>query len=86
MLVTGRQQEFTRALPHPMFIMDAYYIEGFSGRSDGKESARMCEVWVRKIPRRRAWQPISVFLSGESPWTEEPGGLQSVGSQRGRHD
>ena len=86
MLVTGRQQEFTRALPHPMFIMDAYYIEGFSGRSDGKESARMCEAWVRKIPRRRAWQPISVFLSGESPWTEEPGGLQSMGSQRGRHD
>ena len=24
---------------------------------------------------RRAWQPTSVFLPGESPWTEEPGGL-----------
>ena len=22
-----------------------------------------------------------VFLPGESPWTEEPGGLQSTGSQ-----
>ena len=22
-----------------------------------------------------------VFLPGESPWTEEPGGLQSMGSQ-----
>ena len=43
MLVTGRQQEFTRALPHPMFIMDAYYIEGFSGISDGKEPT--CNVW-----------------------------------------
>ena len=42
--------------------------------------------WVRKIPWRRAWQPISVFLSGESPWTEEPGGLQSMGSQRVRQD
>jgi len=49
MLVTGRQQEFTRALPHPMFIMDAYYIEGFSGRSDGKESACMCEAWVQPL-------------------------------------
>ena len=25
----------------------------------------------------------SVFLPGESPWTEEPGGLWSMGSQRG---
>ena len=41
---------------------------GFSGGSDGKESA--CNVaesdsWVRKIPRRREWQPIPVFLPGE---------------------
>ena len=28
-----------------------------------------------KIPWRRAWQPTAVFLPGESPWTEEPGGL-----------
>ena len=26
-------------------------------------------------------QPIPVFLSGESPWAEEPGELQSMGSQ-----
>ena len=25
-------------------------------------------------------------LSWKSPWTEEPGGLQSMGSQRLRHD
>ena len=25
------------------------------------------------------WQPTPVFLPGESPWTEEPGGLQSAG-------
>ena len=24
---------------------------------------------------RRAWQPSPVFLAGESPQTEEPGGL-----------
>ena len=28
------------------------------------------------------WQSASVFLPGESPQTEEPGGLQSIGSQR----
>ena len=33
-----------------------------------------------------AWQPISVFLPGESPWTEESGGLQSMGLQKVRHN
>ena len=28
----------------------------------------------------------SSILSWEIPWTEEPGGLQSMGSQRVRHD
>ena len=37
---------------------------------------------VGKIPWRRAQQPTLVCLPGESPWTEEPGGLQPKGSQR----
>ena len=28
---------------------------------------------------RRAWQPTPVFLPGESPWTEEPGGYSPWG-------
>ena len=35
---------------------------------------------------RWVWQPTPVFFSGESPWTEEPGGLQSMGLQRVGHD
>ena len=42
--------------------------------------------WVGKIPWRRAWQPTPVFWPGESPWTEEPGGLQSMSSKRVGHD
>jgi len=41
------------------------------------------EGWIPgsgKIPWRRAWQPTPVFL------TEEPEGLQSIGSQRVEHD
>ena len=30
--------------------------------------------------------PHSSILAWEIPWTEEPGGLQSMGSQRVRHD
>ena len=36
------------------------------------------ETWVRSLgwedPLERAWEPTLVFLPGESPWTEEPGG------------
>ena len=52
-------------------------------------SLRRCRVdsWVRKIPWRRKEQPTPVSLSlspyygWEIPWTEEPGGLQSMESQ-----
>ena len=39
------------------------------------------DPWVGKIPWRRKWQPTPVLLPGESPRTEEPGRLQSMGSQ-----
>ena len=36
--------------------------------------------WVGKIPWRRKWQLT------QHPWTEKPGGLQSMGPQRVGHD
>jgi len=65
------------------------FLLGFSGGTSGKESTCQCrrhkgcafDPWVGKIPWRRAWQPTLVFLPGESPWTEEPDGLQSMGLQ-----
>ena len=64
---------------------------GFPGGSDGEESACNAgdlgfDPWIRKIPWRRAQQPTPGFLPGESPWTEEPGRLQSMGSHRVGHD
>ena len=50
-----------------------------------KNLAAMRETWVGKIPWRRARKPTPVFLPGESPWIEEPGGLQSMGPKV-RHD
>ena len=44
------------------------------------------DPWVGKIPWRRKWQPTPVFLPEESREQEEPGGLQSMGSQRVGHD
>ena len=66
-------------LPTPVFL-------GFSGGSDGKESA--CNVgdlgW--EDPLEKGMQPTLVLLPGESPWTEEPGGLESMGLKRVVHD
>ena len=46
----------------------------------------MFNPWVGKIPWKREYIPIPVFLPEEFLWTEEPGRLQSMGSQRVRHD
>ena len=40
-----------------------------------------CDPRVGKFPWRKNWQATPLFLPGESPWTEEPGGLESMGSQ-----
>ena len=56
-----------------------------SGVSVGKESA--CSAGdlglipvLGRSPGEGHGNPLQ-FLPGESPWTEEPGGLQSMGSQ-----
>ena len=46
----------------------------------------MQETWVRSLdwedPLEEGMATHSSILPGESPWTEEPGGLQFMGSQR----
>ena len=56
------------------------------GGSDGKESA--CDVGDLGLedPLEKEMPIHSSILAWETPWTEEPGGLQSMGSQRVRHD
>jgi len=47
---------------------------GFPGGTNGKESVCQCmgceghgfDLWVGKIPWKRAWQPTPVLLPGES--------------------
>ena len=48
------------------------------------------ETWVQYLgwedPLEEYMSITLVFLPGESPWTEEPGGLQSMESRRFGHD
>ena len=51
-------------------------------------SAGEVEMWVRSLdwgdPLEEEMATYSSILAWEIPWTEEPGGLQSMGSQRVR--
>ena len=63
---------------------------GFPGGSDGKESAYNAGdlgliLWSGRSPGEGNDDPPS-FLAWRIPWTEEPGGLQSMESQRVGHD
>ena len=48
------------------------------------------ETWVRSLdqedPLEKEMAPHSTTLAWKIPWTEEPGRLQSMGSQRVGHD
>ena len=50
----------------------------------------MRETWVRFLgledPLEKEMATHSSILAWKIPWTEEPGGLQSTGSQRLGHD
>ena len=39
------------------------------------------DSWVGKIPLEKEMASHSSILDWRIPWTEEPGGLQSMGSQ-----
>ena len=55
-----------------------------------KNLPAMWETWVKSL----GWEDLleegmattPVFLPGESSWTEEPGGLESMESQRVGHN
>ena len=55
-----------------------------------KNPPAMRDTWVRSLgwedPLEKAMATHSSILAWEIPWTEESGGLQSMGSQRVRND
>ena len=54
-----------------MHIPELGFPGGSSGEGPAPRQCRRCkrcsfDPWVRKIPRKRTWQPTPVFLPGES--------------------
>ena len=55
-----------------------------------KNPPAMQKTWIRSLnwedPLEEGMVTHSSILAWIIPWTEEPGGLQSMGSQKARHD
>ena len=70
-------------LPNLRFICSLLYVNYTSVPA-------MWETWVRSLgredPLEKEMATHSGILAWRIPWTEEPGGLQSTGSQRVGHD
>ena len=69
----------------------SFLIVSFPGGSDSeKNSPAMQEIQVRSLgqedPLEKVLATHSSILAWTIPWTEEPGGLQSMGLQRVGHN
>ena len=64
--------------------------KGVPGGSAVENTPAVLETWVRSLawedPLEEGMTTHSSILAWRIPWTEEPGGLQSMRSQRVRHD
>ena len=62
----------------------------FSGSSEVKNPPAKQKTQLQSLvwedPLEKEMATHSSILAWEIPWTEEPGGLQSMGLQRVRHD
>ena len=66
--------------------MGSYCGEGFPHGSDHKESAYKVRDLGWEDPLEKGMATHSSILAWRNLWTEEPGRLQSLGSQRIGHD
>ena len=66
--------------------MNIHFVMGFPSGPDGKESACNAGDLGQEDPLERGIATHSSILAWKIPRTEEPGGLQSMGSQRAEHD
>ena len=78
-----------------MFLGKLFFdIWGFPGGASGKKillpMQEMQETQVQSLgwedSLEKGTAPHSSILACKAPWTEEPRGLQAMGSQRVRHD
>ena len=86
----GGCREFELNIKEEETEVFAKEVEGFPGDSEGKESAYNAgrprfNPWVEDSPEKEMATHASILV-WRLPSTQEPGRLQSIGSQRVGHD
>ena len=79
----------TFMLPRSLLYSGRFHLSGFSGGSDGKNLPAVQEPQVLSLGHKDPLEKgmaIQSRIAWRIPWTEEPGGLQSMGSPTVRHD
>ena len=75
---------------HAYLYVYVYTHMGFLVAQTAKSLPAMQETWVGSLGQEdcleKEMATHSNILAWKTPWTEEPGGLQSAGLQRVRHD
>ena len=74
-LKTENKYDCQKALPSGSVVKSLPEVQEMQDRSLGQED-----------PLEEQIAACSSILAGKIPWTEEPGGLQFMGSQRARHN
>ena len=74
--MTPRKETWVQTHCQMLTLFSIYSLEAQTVKNLPAMREMWFEPWIGKSPwRRRVWQPTPVFLPGESPWTEDPGGL-----------
>ena len=80
----------SKLYPKKLIYDICFQISDFPGGSDGKASAYKWETQVRSLgwedPLEKEMATHCSTLVWKIPWMEEPGRLQSMGSQTVRHN
>ena len=86
-IIAASETKFTLHIIHNILLILLSYnlMPRLLRWLSGKESACQ-ETWVQSLgredPLEKKMASLSSILAWEIPWTEEPGGLQSMGSQK----
>ena len=60
-------------------------VKNLPAMQEMRQETGVCPLG-REVPLEKGMATHSSILAWEIPWTEEPGGLQPMGSQRVRHN
>ena len=82
------EKNLERGKAHSAKCLICILTLGFPCGSVGKESScsRQCKNLGQEDHLEKVMATHSTIFAWKIPWSEEPGGLQSMGSQRAGHD